>query len=247
MIKLSKYFYIIVSIIFIVISCMTIDASIENFFVDKEIIEYVKQGVHKSSFSNIELYEVNTNGKVVDPVLNFDSNGYPSFVGVGDIFVTKESLLNIAPFISQFVSFQFGGHAGMMYDSRTVIETTGMAYHPEDNVVIESTNDLLKFYDDRAFVGLRVNATLEERQKAADHCLSLVGKAYNYSFVFNTKNKYYCTDLVQRSYSREAGLNFNLDFDGVAVSSNDLIVSKDTSIAFYRFIKDDKIYLYYSV
>ena len=61
----------------------------------------------------------------------------------------------------------------------------------------------------------------------------------------DNKDKYYCTDLCARVYGKEAGLDYNLEWNGFATSTQDIVLSKDTYISYIKIMKDDKYYIYY--
>lgn len=105
-----------------------------------------------------------------------------------------------------------------------------------------------KFYGSyyrKEWIGLRVKeVTEDEVYYVTDYINDLIdAKAqYNFSFLFFKKNRYYCTDLMSRPYETilDEGGNqkYNLNMDGFAVTVNDLIMSKDTYIAYY--VRTDK-------
>lgn len=245
--RIIKTLVVLLTLLFMVVAVMTIDAAVENVIADNQISDYISRGVYERTVDNIHLYQVESKVELEKPSINFNSYGYPLIDQTGDIFVTRESVMEVVPYSSQYIMYNFGGHAGIIYSSTQLIETTGMNPVLEDNVIVTSYNDLLKITDSRAYLGLRVDAPQEDIDKAVEFAINQIGMPYNYSFVFNKKNSFYCTDLVSRSYSSEAGLSYNLDNDGVAVSVNDLIISNDTFITFYRYVVNSEIYLYYSV
>ena len=72
------------------------------------------------------------------------------------------------------------------------------------------------------------------RERELKQPLSLKRGRINYSFIFDTKNKSYCTDLVGKAYS-EIGVNLNKD--KLTTSVYDLLISSDTYISYY-YCKD---------
>ena len=75
---------------------------------------------------------------------------------------------------------------------------------------------------------------------------------YNFLFITDTKNKFYCTDLISRSY--RYGLNSNsidenyprvLNDNGFVTTVNDLILSRDTYVAVYVENTDGIRHVYY--
>jgi hypothetical protein len=64
--------------------------------------------------------------------------------------------------------------------------------------------------------------------------------------------KYYCTDLVSRAYQHalvdekdQRNYSRALNDDGFITSVNDIILSRETYIAFYVEIRDDIVHIYY--
>lgn len=73
---------------------------------------------------------------------------------------------------------------------------------------------------------------------------------YNFWFVLNTKDRYYCTDMVSRAFeslqTADGKQKYNLNRDLVAVTVNDLVLSKDTYISYYVTTdKKDVKHVYY--
>mgnify|MGYP000885110262 FL=1 len=108
------------------------------------------------------------------------------------------------------------------------------------------------FYRD-SFIGLRVkNITKEEKQLAINEAKRLeeINTMYNYLFFLDTKNKYYCTDFISRiyqsiNYQRNDKEKLSLNDDGFITSVNDLILSKDTYIFFYKETIGNHEHIYY--
>jgi hypothetical protein len=62
------------------------------------------------------------------------------------------------------------------------------------------------------------------------------------TYVFDTVNKSYCSDIMYKAY-RKVGINLNKD--GFATTIYDLISSSDCYISYYHVYKDDVKYIYY--
>lgn len=103
------------------------------------------------------------------------------------------------------------------------------------------------------WIGLRIKGIT---QAEIDESLAYLSKLeqeeaqYNFLFVLNTKNKYYCTDMVSRAYESiqtESGKQkYDLNRDAIAVTVNDLVLSKDTYISYYVTTdKNDVKHVYY--
>ena len=100
-------------------------------------------------------------------------------------------------------------------------------------------------YYRNGFIGLRLKGINEDDlDQVMTYLSDLEAREvqYNYSYVLFTKNRYYCTDMVSRAYESiqtDVGKRkYNLNNDGIAVTVNDLILSKDTYISYY--VRTDK-------
>lgn len=102
------------------------------------------------------------------------------------------------------------------------------------------------------WIGLRVKGATQDD---IDYALNYVeDKAeqkaqYNFLFVLFTKNKYYCTDIVSRAYeavkNEEGKQKYQFNRDLIAVTVNDLILSKSTYISYYVTTINNVKHVYY--
>lgn len=102
------------------------------------------------------------------------------------------------------------------------------------------------------WIGLRVKGVTQDD---IDYALAYVeDKAeqkaqYNFLFVLFTKNKYYCTDIVSRAYeavkNEEGKQKYQFNRDSIAVTVNDLILSKSTYISYYVTTMNNVKHVYY--
>lgn len=240
-------FEMIILLLLTILSIMFISASIDNMILQEEIKSFVSQATFEEEVDGVVYYYI------IDETIDEDtitknkySNGIyanPTLGSPGDIFVMPQSRMDYIPLSMQFITFLFGGHAGIVGNDGMLIESMGG--EESDAFVDTYPNDL--FTEERTVIGLRVNASKEERKRALDNAYSLVGKLYNFFYIFGTADKYYCTDLCSRVYGEEFGLNYNLDENGIYVSIQDLIKSKDTKITFLKYYdsETDKTYIYY--
>ena len=170
----------------------------------------------------------------------------------GDILVSTDVSM-AGPLIDGFVSFYAGGHAAFItgeYEDHDItldgvnetIEASGM--RSDDNPCI--IGDLSYWNDeDKPFsevIGLRVKCSDEERKIALSYASSILGDLYNYSFLFNTVDKSYCSDLISKAYNR---VGYNLNKDGLATTIYDLIASQDCYIFYYHKYIDGIKHVYY--
>ena len=96
------------------------------------------------------------------------------------------------------------------------------------------------------YIILRVKGlTDEDRNEALHKAISMIGDPYNLTFIMNTKNSHYCSDLVTKVF-KIVGKNTN--YDGFATTIYDLLVSPDTEIVGYKeFNPVTQISSYYGV
>ena len=108
----------------------------------------------------------------------------PDLGTAGDIYVMPQSRIEYFPMLSSFISYLFGGHAGVITENQMLVEAMGGT--SEEGYVYWYNTDLLR--EERTVIGLRVDAPIEDRKQASSNAMSLVGKKYNYWFIFNTKS-----------------------------------------------------------
>lgn len=122
------------------------------------------------------------------------------------------------------------------------------------------------FYRDK-FIGLRAVNPFKDEENGAElykrYTETAVERAlekadneaiYNFLFFLNTRNKYYCSDLMSRVYTeayeavvknkeeyRSKGYAKKINDDGFITSVQDLVLSKDTFITFYVEINKDLV------
>lgn len=197
----------------------------------------------------------------------------------GDIFLSQQAPYPTLPGIYEFVSFYFGGHAAyvgpdnIIYDIAgypTVGETLLGVYFKggKETVVSGSYNYWLDptytnesegnyryfgSYYRKEFFGIRVKGVSEEEvaevTKFMEH-LDEIKAQYNFQYIFNKKNRYYCTDMMERAYNSitnsDGNRKYNLNNDWVAVTVNDLLLSKDIYFSFYvKTDENDVKHIYY--
>ena len=233
------------SLVLLILSIMFTIASIHNInmsedikdFIDSCSFEFESNGTYYYSLEVDELDD----GTITLNKINDNLYGPPVLGMPGDIFLMPQSRMEYFPFFSQFITYLFGGHAGVVSDNKNIIESMGGS--SDQSFVYETYTDL--FIEERTVVGLRVNASKEERSQAALNAKTLIGKRYNYWFILNTKDNYYCSDLCSRIYGEEFGMEYQIDTNGFHVSIQDLFRSRDTSITFVKYVKDGKTYIYY--
>lgn len=234
-------FYLLITII----SIMFIWASITNIAFSEKVKDFIDSAEFEEERDNVIYYTVKDKTITEDTIYkkDYEDNMFePPVLGApGDIFVMPQSRMEVVPFFSQFITYLFGGHGGVVSDNEQLIEPMGGTI--EENSVYLNETDL--YSEERTVIGLRVNASKEDKEKALQTAKGLVGKSYNYWYIFNTKDSFYCTDICSRIYSKEFGLNYKLDKNGFHTTVGDLFFSKDTNISFVKYKHNGKTYIYY--
>ena len=239
-------FEVIGSIVMCIFSYLFINASIQNIELLEEMKEFISCGELELEVGNVSYYAVYTD-ELDSNTITFvqDENGNyrrPILGNTGDIFIMPQSRMEFFPMSSQIISYMFGGHAGIIVDGGTAL-VEAMGGYGDESDITQNVTDL--FDEERTVVGIRVKASKTDRLVASENAKCLIGEKYNYSFIFNTKNSYYCTDICDRIYSEEFGLEYNIDENGFYTSVPDLLLSSDVEISFVKYIKDGRVYIYY--
>ncbi len=102
--------------------------------------------------------------------------------------------------------------------------------------VVESLQDGVQFgtnrWDDRytVTIGLTVNSTtLAQDAAAAEWCAGQRGKPYNYNFFdVETRDRFYCSQLVWASFHDLYGIDLNTWVFGQAIHPAELVLSDQT-------------------
>lgn len=224
---------------FVILTGMFVAAGIYNIIITENVISFVNSSTFEAETNNTRYYVVKTD-KEVGKVITKNRN--PLLGNNGDIFVMPVSHMDVVPLLAEFITFNIGGHAGIIADEgKTTIEAMGGRL--EEAYVFTAPTDL--YTETRTIIGLRVDTTLDIRNKAMEYSKTLVGKDYSYWYLTSLKDKYYCTDLCSRVYSKENGLDFNLDANGLICKTQDLILNKNTFISFVKSFKNGKTNIYY--
>ena len=110
-------------------------------------------------------------------------------------------------------------------------------------------------YYRKEFIGLRVkNITETEIDQAVSYAEEQLNKRalYNFLFIFDKNNKFYCTDLVSRAYQsamvdikNQNTFSRALNDDKFITTVNDILLSKDTYITIYVEVIEGIPHIYY--
>ncbi len=222
-----------------------------------EKLVYVEQfkarGVYQEELSSnkIKFYKVSAKDKEDNSRASYLMDGSTVYPGSsGDILVSTQATL-AGPIVSGFISFYVGGHATVVTDNYVDYDITSTTYSAvEATGLNEGSNKAI--ITSRAYwteknpfsevIGLRVNMTESERKEVISNSIALVGDDYNYSFLFDTDKKSYCSDIVSKAFSH---IGINLNKDSFATTIYDLIVADSTYISYYSYYDENIMYVYY--
>lgn len=236
--KIFKFIWIILKsiLIFIAIGALS-TATVKNVQKLVLIENFKSKGIYQEHLSTeyVKMYLIESN----EELPSYTKTDYEILPGYsGDILISFEAIVH--PFINGFISYFAGGHAAICLDEyadfdtymnkEASIEATGLEGGKNLSKIFDrsywATNDV---YDE--VIGLRVKMTEAERKEVISLAGSLLGDPYNFSFLFDTKNKTYCSDLVSKVYSY---VGANLNKDDFTTSIYDLLISSDTYISYYH-------------
>jgi len=240
--KIMKYVRRVLILIFALMVVFLINGFFEYIIVQNRIDDFKSRGIFEkfSETENINYYRVPKEYEYEDTsrnIYNFDKKWIGS---KSDIIITNRNPMREVPSLALTVGFLasnfYVGHATINStdDGSRIYEVIGNSSDDNYNVVIDSYNNWITSDagDTPIIIGLRIkNTTPEQRDKIIEYVALKEGMPYNFTFLFNRKNSFYCTDLVSRAI-HSAGINVNYDY--LATTGNDMIVSKNVYITFYR-------------
>lgn len=241
------------------------DSTINGIRANLKVKEFIKQDATTIEYKNTEygwntvIHKIKTDKEIDLDTIKYDEE--KMILGnTGDFFIMPESAVSKMLILNSAMTFLFGGHAGMVgYNDNVPALYEAMGGSRTELYVYErdyiNSKAMVDLYlpEKRSIVGYRVSASIEERQSAYDFVKGQVGKRYNFLFIFNLINKnislnrFYCTDLVTRSYDKENNMNYNLDSNNpIYVSIYDLAANRDSYITFFKYIDSNNvIHIYY--
>ncbi len=244
-------------LIFIVIGALS-TATVKHIQKAIKVENFKAKGIYQEDISteDVKFYKIESNEEI-PTFIEYEKEILPG--GPGDIIVSTQATL-INPLVSGLVSFFAGGHAaiclddyrdfdiasqndGFSIDRYSSIEATGLD-EGENLSSIEANRTY--WAEDTPFtevIGLRVKMSESERKEVISMAVSLLGDPYNYSFIFDTTNKSYCSDLVSKAYKK---IGVNLNKDDFSTSIYDLIVSGEAYISYYHYFDSKGVkHIYY--
>ena len=259
--KMYKVFNIIMLLLLVLVYIFLANGFIEKTIVNKEIERFKERGVYVEdriiNKQTVKMYKVVKKYDYED--VSRPSFTYDDFLddyNLGsktDITITsrnpmRTANLTIVRDVCGFFSNNFYlGHAtiNVTDDGSKYVESVG---NGTDNCVLLSVNSWIMTEvragdDTNRILGLRLkNTTENQRNEIVDELLSKVGCEYNYNFIYPTKDKYYCTDLITRVLKNHG---INLNYDGFFAIGNDIILDNDTYLIYYINRIENGIFEFY--
>lgn len=235
-------------LIFVAIGAFT-TASVKNVMKLVIVEKFKSQGIYQEDISTdrIKYYRIES-----DEEKGFKKVGNNILPGApGDILVSTQATV-VNPLVSGLISFFAGGHAAICcddyrdyeisLDSSISIEATGL----ESGANLAKPFNKSYWMNDSVFteiMALRIDMNESEKKEVLSNSSALLGDPYNFSFIFDTENKSYCSDIVSKTYSK---IGANLNKDGFTTSVYDLIVSSDTYLSYYHYYDNNNVlHIYY--
>ncbi len=237
-------------LIFIVVGALS-TASVKNIQKVVLVEEFKAKGVYQEDISSEteKFYRIDAPNE--RPSYTMD-RGRIIPGSKGDILVATEAHL-VGPIIDGIVTFFAGGHAAICtgdygdyeigLDDTTSIESTGL--NEGENPASIFNRDYWSYSSNyKEVIGLRVKGMNDRKaDEVISNAAALLGDPYNYSFLFDTTNKSYCSDLVSKAYK---SIGVDLNKDDFTTSIYDLIVTSDTYISYYHYYDSNNVkHIYY--
>ena len=245
--NIYSIFQTVLALLFCLFAYFLVSSTIKNIITTVQVKKFIASATFERDFGEAtKIYYVDLG--LEEQSATFSSSDI--VLGLeGDFFVMPETRIVDLNLVKGFIDYNFGGHAGMIVNRNglpTLIEAMGGTLM--ENKVYANYGEYYDLYrpELRSVIGYRVNTSYENRQQAATFAIDQVGKEYNYFFAAHRKDKYYCTDIVSRSYWKEAGLDIRLS-SNIYDSTQDISISKNVYIVFFKYIDSSGvIHVYYA-
>lgn len=233
---------IIILILILSLSCIfLIDNIIEKREIDNQITDFKSRGVLVYQDDIYSYYRVSKKYDYED-TSNIVESYDDKFVGTtGDIYITNRNPLP-SFFVTKWISrLSYIGHCGIVYseDASKMVEIVGNK-SKEENVVRIVENEWLNI-DSPNYIILRSKEINDEtKESIINECNNVLGCKYNYTFIFHSKKRFYCIDLVSYIY-KKIGINLNKDY--FFTTGSDLVENNSTYMIYYRerYIENNKV------
>ena len=185
----------------------------EDVFPEEEVTDLwdnaLQQGVTPDKGSDNDL-RIDVNSiESINSINSTVKGTYPTRRGV--ILVANDAFMVTIPL----------GHAAIVYDDRLVVESLADGVQFGENYWNTKYNTVL---------GATVNSTSNVQDAAAaEWCAGQRGKPYNYNFFdVETRDRFYCSQLVWASFHDLYGIDLNTWVFGQAIHPAELVLSDQT-------------------
>jgi len=209
-----------------------------------------------SSTDKIKYYKIESNE--TRPAFTKTSGGYVIPGSAGDILTATTAVIGdglyplIGDALNGFIGFYAGGHAALCTKDYQDYEFSTDEYQSIEASGTEGEGNNPSRVNYRSYwagdipykevIGLRVKLSDKEIDEVMSNCASMLNDPYNFSFIFDTINNSYCTDILSKAFIKYA----NLNKDGFATTVWDLICSGDTYISYYHYFDNAGVkHIYY--
>jgi len=249
--KIGKITWIVVKslLIYLVLWGVTTTV-IQNVIKIIKVENFKSQAIYdeKNSTSTVKYYVVKGN----DDIPSYELNGTLVYPGYEADILTSPNATLIGPITSNLVSFFVGGHAAICMNDYNDFQIKSDIYKSVESTGLGSYGKYADLFSKSYWIfnnpfneviGLRAKLTESQRKEVMSLAASYVGDPYNYSFLFDTTNKSYCSDLVSKVFEK---VNVNLNKNSFVTTVYDIINSSDVYISYYQYYDNNGVkYIYY--
>lgn len=233
--KIKTVLMFLLTMFIIIILIFVLDGIIEDHSVMLKIKDFKSNAVlvYSDYENSINYYEITSeeSTRTFDYKYCYDNDTSNDYFGdIGDITITDRNPLREYPLselLTPIVRLLKIGHATINYYGNKLIESEGKDLK---EVKIEK-NYWLETTDAHLIVGLKVKTDSKTKENASEKAKSWVGLKYNWNFLVSSDDKKNCTGLVNDAYGN---FKIKLNHDGLFVTGNDFITSKDTYIYYLQ-------------
>lgn len=247
--QLKIILFILITILSSIFIGITLSSIVENIYLSVEIEQFMDKGVLQEdiSDSSTKYYKVSRETWMSDDDVFVETDGRVTYGNSGDIICTLDSYAGNYQITHDLVEFYFGGHAASVcytetYNNASYTNNYCIESHYNNGVQKAYSGYWTREYARDQIIVLRVKATDDEKREAFHNLCDCIGKKYNHKYIFDTKNSYYCSDLISRAWQK---VGIDLNYDGFYCSIQDMICSDKTYISMYKIYKDNVAYIYY--
>ena len=243
--KIYKRINIIILLILLMVLFLSltflVDNVIEKKHIDKKINEFVSRGELIYQNDIYTYYKVSKKYDYEDTSNIINEYNDKTVGTVGDIYLSNRNPVN-GFFITKWLSrLSYIGHGGVVFseDGSKMLEIVGNKSRKE-NVVKIYENTWLDI-DSPSYVMLRVKDIDNiDKENIINEGNKILGCRYNYSFIFSSKKRFYCTDLISYIYNC---IDIKLNKDMFFTTGNDIIDNDNTYMIYYRqrYVKNGKV------